>query len=84
MNEPCNCLHHSGPHWLHMDALWRAKNHELLVQAGKYEEAGRASRDINEVMLLLSAFEAIMRLHAQEELARLKEAELQVARLERS
>ena len=72
-NEPCNCLTHEGPHWLHMDALYKAKNHELLVQAMRYIEAGKASRDAAEDALLRGAFDAIMRLYAMEELARLSE-----------
>jgi hypothetical protein len=79
----CGCLHHEGPHWKHMDALWKQKNHELLVQAGKYEESGRASRDRSESMNLYVAFVSVMRLHAQEELARLKEIELHMSHEER-
>ena len=83
-NEPCNCLTHEGPHWLHMDALYKAKNHALLVQAIRYIEAGKASRDVAENMLLLSACEATMRLYAQEELARLSEKLKHVEKVERN
>jgi hypothetical protein len=71
--DECNCLHHNGPHWLHMDTLWKEKNHALLEQAMRYERDGRASRDIREITLYYSVFLATMRLHAQEELARLNE-----------
>jgi hypothetical protein len=83
MNEPCNCITHSGPHYLHMDALWKAKNHVLLEQAGRYERDGRASRDVAEVQLYYSVFLATMRLHAQEEMARLNEKLKHVEKLEK-
>jgi len=73
MNEQCNCLHHAGLHWQHLDALYKAKNHALLVQACRYAEATRASRDVAEVALLCGAFDAIMRQYGMEELARLDE-----------
>ncbi len=73
MTDQCNCLHHSGSHWQHLDALYKAKNHDLLVQAVRYIEAGKASRDVAEDAIMRGAFDAIMRLYAMEELARLSE-----------
>ena len=73
MTDPCNCLTHSCPHYLHLDALYKAKNHELLAQAIRYAEATRASRDVAEVALLCGAFDAIMGQYGMEELARLDE-----------
>lgn len=28
--KDCDCLTHDGPHWVHMDRVWRAMNQELL------------------------------------------------------
>lgn len=79
--KDCGCMTHEGPHWQHMDAIWKEKNHALLEQAGHYEEWGRASRDPAEVSLYYSVFLATMHLHTQEELARLAEKERQFKRL---
>ena len=83
MSDVCNCLTHLGSHWQHLDALHKAMNHELLVQAMRYVEAGKASRDVAEDAILLSACEATMRLYAQEELARLSEKLKYVENLEK-
>lgn len=29
----CGCLTHDGPHWRHMDALWRERNLAILERA---------------------------------------------------
>ena len=29
--KDCDCLTHSGPHWLYMDAFWKERNRELLM-----------------------------------------------------
>ena len=63
--KDCTCLTHEGPHFLHMDTLWKQKNHELLEQAVRYEESG----------MYVEAL-AILRCYDQEELRRLKEKEL--------
>jgi hypothetical protein len=66
-----------------MDVIWKEKNHALLVQAMRYEEWGRASRDPVEVSLYYSVFLATMYLHTQEEMARLAEIERHMSRWER-
>jgi TusA-related sulfurtransferase len=30
--KDCECCTHSGPHWLHMNDLWKHRNSELLQQ----------------------------------------------------
>lgn len=30
LQKDCDCVTHAGPHWLHMDGLWRAMNQALL------------------------------------------------------
>lgn len=30
LEKDCGCLGHDGPHWLHMNDLWRASNRTLL------------------------------------------------------
>lgn len=42
MREPCECgsAEHAGPHWRHMDALWREKNREILRRAHASMAAG--------------------------------------------
>ena len=30
--KDCECITHSGPHWLHTNDLWRSRNSELLHQ----------------------------------------------------
>jgi hypothetical protein len=71
--KDCTCLTHDGPHWLHMDTISKAQNHELFEQALRYEQAGRASRDVAESALLFSMFIATIHCHAQAELSRMAE-----------
>ena len=28
--QDCDCTTHSGPHWLHLDDIWKQQNTELL------------------------------------------------------
>ena len=30
--QDCECITHSGPHWLHINDMWRNRNSELLHQ----------------------------------------------------
>lgn len=30
LEKDCGCTHHDGPHWLHMDRLYRRKNLKLI------------------------------------------------------
>lgn len=30
LEKDCDCITHDGPHWLHMDQLWRIRNQQLL------------------------------------------------------
>lgn len=32
--KDCECLFHEGPHWLHMDEIWREKNRNILANGG--------------------------------------------------
>jgi len=81
--KDCDCLTHTGSHSEHMDAISKAQNHELLEQALRYEEAGRASRDVAESALLFSMFIATIRCHAQAELSRMAEKVQQIERASR-
>lgn len=38
--QDCTCVDHTGPHWLHMDALMRRRNREALERAVKTVESG--------------------------------------------
>lgn len=35
MEQDCSCITHTGPHWLHMQRLWRDKNRELLASGSR-------------------------------------------------
>lgn len=47
--KDCACATHEGPHWLHMDALWRARNRAILqrmrdaLAAGNHWDASLAA-----------------------------------------
>jgi hypothetical protein len=60
----CGSTEHPGPHWLHMDELWRAKNRELMAQFREAEAQG----DVARMRMCLTAF-------AEEEIRRLDEKE---------
>lgn len=30
LTKDCDCITHDGPHWLHMDSLYKAKNRQYL------------------------------------------------------
>ena len=32
LQKDCECQTHDGPHWLHMDAMYRASNRALLAK----------------------------------------------------
>lgn len=36
--QDCQCLTHTGPHWLHMDEFTQAKNREMLARATSVSE----------------------------------------------
>lgn len=37
LEKDCDCALHAGPHWLHMDRLWRVLNRQLVSPDGKTE-----------------------------------------------
>lgn len=46
MNNDCGCIGHEGPHWLHMDKLWREMNRKLLDGGDSLGMIGFAKEEI--------------------------------------
>lgn len=69
--KDCECLTHDGPHWRHMDAIWKEQNRELLQQLHRYEQ------DRN-----YSMWAATLHCYAQNEQQRLAEKLPHLKRLE--
>ncbi len=38
--KDCECIMHDGPHWLYMDAWWKAQNRALLEAGNWFAFAG--------------------------------------------
>lgn len=38
--KDCECCTHDGPHWLHMDKIWKSKNRVLLEQGTELATLG--------------------------------------------
>jgi hypothetical protein len=71
--KDCTCLTHTRSHWLHMDAISNAQNHEILEQMQRYQEATCNAHDVAEVALAHGVFVATARCYAEAELSRLDE-----------
>ena|SRR6185369_156062 len=70
--KDCECIIHAGPHYLHVDKLWRDNNQQFLERLKQAVEQNNYSDAI-------LAKEAFLR----EELARLKEKEHQMVAYQR-
>lgn len=70
--KDCDCITHEGPHYLHMDRLWREQNREHLERLKRDVETNNRA----DAPLAAQAF-------ALTELARLKEKEFQMIAYER-
>jgi hypothetical protein len=36
LRKDCECHHHEGPHFIHIDALWKAMNQRLLANGNAH------------------------------------------------
>ena len=44
--KDCQCSHHTGPHWIHMDAVTRELNRKLLKQGTVLSLQGFAKEEL--------------------------------------
>lgn len=77
--KDCHCVGlHEGPHWLHMDDLWRKMNREILDMAQAKLGAAKTLMDVSMTEVMLDRFE-------EEEIPRLrtKRREMERCNIER-
>ncbi len=43
--KDCDCCTHAGPHWIHMDDAWRARNRQLLQSGTSLGIMGHAQEE---------------------------------------
>lgn len=58
LKQDCSCITHTGPHWLHMNDLWRERNRSL-TGLGLYQEEIRRLDEKEQYMISLGIEEII-------------------------
>lgn len=36
LEKDCDCITHEGPHWVHLDRIYKEKNQIILSRGGRY------------------------------------------------
>lgn len=55
--KDCHCVGlHDGPHWVHMDDLWRKMNHEILDMAKVKLKTAKTLMDVSMAEVLFDRF----------------------------
>ena len=54
--QDCECITHTGPHWLHDDAITRAANLELLDYAERLAATAQTMADANYIYAVGARF----------------------------